>query len=142
MHDESGVWVVVPHLPENLSQEAASAAQQVLLMVYLHSTRSAGTSAGTIHRWLSLYTPWRTIAWMSCLHSREHHPALRDHEAELFRHGLVFTGGTKPLRARFTSTQTSTHFQQCGRGALPARNITQDPADRTFPIRALGFMES
>jgi len=82
MH-ESGVWVVVPHLPENLSEEAANAAQQVLLDG-LFTAPDPPVHLLVLHDGSGLYaslaaTGGCMIAWMSCLHSRAS-PALREHE--------------------------------------------------------------
>jgi len=78
------------------------------------------------------------IAWMSCLHSRERH---------LLRGRLNYSVRTWVFKSLYES-KVHQHpnvyaFPSSVDGASKARNITQDPADQaTFPIRALGSMES
>ena len=148
MH-ESGVWVVVPHLPENLSEEAASAAQQVLL--------DGLFTEHQIRRYICWYYTPMALAFTrhlqplavvyDCMDElsafKGASPALRAQEAELFRHAdLVFTGGQSLYESKvhqhpnvyaFPSSVDVAHFQK-------ARNITQDPADQAnIPHPRLGF---
>ena len=148
MH-ESGVWVVVPHLPENLSEEAASAAQQVLL--------DGLFTEHQIRRYICWYYTPMALAFTrhlqplavvyDCMDElsafKGASPALRDQEAELFRRAdLVFTGGQSLYESKvhqhpnvyaFPSSVDVAHFQK-------ARNITQDPADQAnIPHPRLGF---
>ena len=148
MH-ESGVWVVVPHLLENLSEEAASAAQQVLLdgLFTDHQIRRyicwyyTPMALAFTHHLQPLAVVYDCMDELSAFKGAS--PALRDHEAELFRRAdLVFTGGQSLYESKvhqhpnvyaFPSSVDVAHFQK-------ARNITQDPADQAnIPHPRLGF---
>jgi UDP-galactopyranose mutase len=147
-HD-SGVWVVVPHLQEGLTEEAIVAAQQVLL---------AGLFADyEIRKYICwYYTPMamaytRHLEPMAIVYDcmdelsafKGASPLLREHEAELFRRAdLVFTGGQSLYEAKrdqhenvyaFPSSVDVAHFAQ-------GRTINEDPADQAnIPHPRLGF---
>ncbi|HEY9674353.1 MAG TPA: glycosyltransferase family 1 protein, partial [Waterburya sp.] len=146
---ESGVWVVVPHLPEGLSEEAAIAAQQVLL--------NALFAEHEISKYICwYYTPMaraftRHLEPMAVVYDcmdelsafKGASPLLREREAELFsRADLVFTGGQSLYEAKrdqhenvyaFPSSVEVPHFAQ-------ARTLTEDPADQAnIPHPRLGF---
>lgn len=147
-HD-SEVWVVIPHLPEGLSEEAVSAAQQVLL--------DALFAEHEISKYICwYYTPMamaftRHLEPMAVVYDcmdelsafKGASPLLREREAELFsRADLVFTGGQSLYEAKrdqhqnvyaFPSSVDVGHFAQ-------ARTIKGDPADQAnIPHPRLGF---
>ena len=137
-HD-SGVWVVVPHLQERLSQEEANAAQQVLL--------DALFAEHEISKYICwYYTPMaraftRHLEPLAVVYDcmdelsafKGASPMLREREAELFsRADLVFTGGQSLYEAKrdqhenvyaFPSSVEVPHFAQ-------ARTLTEEPADQ------------
>src|SRR4028119_1824931 len=146
---ESGVWVVVPHLQEGLSEEAANAAQQVLL--------DALFAEHEISKYICwYYTPMaraftRHLEPLAIVYDcmdelsafKGASPLLREREAELFsRADLVFTGGQSLYEAKrdqhenvyaFPSSVEVAHFAQ-------ARIFKEDPADQAnIPHPRLGF---
>ena len=147
--DQSGVWVVVPHLPENLTEAAANATQQMLL--------DGLFTKHQIHRYICWYYTPIALAFTrhlqplavvyDCMDElsafKGASPTLRDYEAELFhRTDLVFTGGQSLYESKvhqhskvyaFPSSVDVAHFQA-------ARNIRQDPDDQAnIPHPRLGF---
>ncbi len=146
---ESGVWVVVPHLPEGLSEETVNATQQVLL-----DNLFAEHEICKYICWY--YTPMalgftRHLEPMAVVYDcmdelsafRGAPPVLREREAELFhRADLVFTGGQSLYEAKrdqhenvyaFPSSVEVAHFAQ-------ARTNKEDPADQAnIPHPRLGF---
>jgi UDP-galactopyranose mutase len=146
---ESGVWVVVPHLREGLSEDEANAAQQVLL--------DAVFAEHEISQYICwYYTPMaraftRHLEPLAVVYDcmdelsafKGASPLLREREAELFsRADLVFTGGQSLYEAKrdqhenvyaFPSSVEVPHFVQ-------ARTFTEDPADQAnIPHPRLGF---
>ncbi|HEY9635038.1 MAG TPA: UDP-galactopyranose mutase [Coleofasciculaceae cyanobacterium] len=146
---ESGVWVIVPHLPEGLSEQEQCAAQQSLLNELF--------AEHEIHKYIFwYYTPMslgftRHLEPMAVVYDcmdelsafRGAPPLLKECEAELFRRAdLVFTGGQSLYEAKrnqhenvyaFPSSVEVAHFAQ-------ARTIKQDPADQAnIPHPRLGF---
>src|SRR4028119_1913772 len=146
---ESGVWVVVPHLQEGLSEEAANAAQQVLL--------DALFAEHEISKYICwYYTPMaraftRHLEPLAIVYDcmdelsafKGASPLLREREAELFsRADLVFTGGQSLYEAKrdqhenvyaCPSSVEVAHFAQ-------ARIFKEDPADQAnIPHPRLGF---
>ncbi|HEY9823286.1 MAG TPA: UDP-galactopyranose mutase [Candidatus Sericytochromatia bacterium] len=145
----SGVWVVVPHLQEGLTEEAIVAAQQVLL---------AGLFAEQeIRKYICWYYTPMAMAYTrhleplaivyDCMDElsafKGASPMLKAHEAELFRRAdLVFTGGQSLYEAKrdqhenvyaFPSSVDVAHFAQ-------GRTIKEDPADQAnIPHPRLGF---
>ncbi|HEY9725320.1 MAG TPA: UDP-galactopyranose mutase [Chroococcales cyanobacterium] len=147
-HD-SGVWVVVPHLPEGSSEEAANAAQQVLI--------DALFAEHEISKYICwYYTPMaraftRHLEPLAVVYDcmdelsafKGASPVLREREAELFsRADLVFTGGQSLYEAKrdqhenvyaFPSSVEVPHFAQ-------ARTFTEEPDDQAnIPHPRLGF---
>jgi len=147
---EDGVYVVVPHLPEGLSNEVAVEAIQQAMIDRLFAEHQIRDYV------LWYYTPM-ALGWtrhlkplatvydcMDELSAFKNAPrALRDREAELFRRAdLVFTGGQSLYEAKrdqhrnvyaFPSSIDRAHFAQ-------ARNITADPADQAnIPHPRMGF---
>lgn len=147
--DQSGVWVIVPHLPSNLSEEAVNATQQVLLDDFFTKYQ--------IRRYICWYYTPLALAFTrhlqplavvyDCMDElsafKGASPALKDRETELFRcTDLVFTGGQSLYESKvhqhpnvyaFPSSVDVAHFQA-------ARNITQDPVDQAnIPHPRLGF---
>jgi UDP-galactopyranose mutase len=146
---ESGVWVVVPHLQEGLTEEEQCAAQQLLL-----DNLFAEYEICKYICWY--YTPMamaftRHLEPMAIVYDcmdelsafRGASPLLREREAELFsRADLVFTGGQSLYEAKrdqhenvyaFPSSVDVAHFAQ-------ARRIQEDPADQAnIPHPRLGF---
>lgn len=147
---EDGVYVVVPHLPEGLSNEVAVEAIQQAMIDRLFAEHQIRDYV------LWYYTPM-ALGWtrhlkplatvydcMDELSAFKNAPrALRDREAELFgRADLVFTGGQSLYEAKrdqhrnvyaFPSSIDRAHFAQ-------ARNIMEDPADQAgIPHPRMGF---
>lgn len=146
---ESGVWVVVPHLPEGLSEEVVNATQQVLL-----DRLFAEHEIGKYICWY--YTPMalgftRHLDPMAVVYDcmdelsafKGAPPVLREREAELFRRAdIVFTGGQSLYEAKrnqhenvyaFPSSVEVAHFAQ-------ARIQKEEPADQAnIPHPRLGF---
>lgn len=145
---QSGVWVVVPHLPKNLSEEAVNTAQQVLLDGLLaHESRQyicwyyTPMALAFTRHWQPLAVVYDCMDELSAFKGAS--PALKDYEAELFRRAdLVFAGGQSLYESKvhqhpnvyaFPSSVNVAHFQK-------ARNIIQDPADQVdIPHPRLGF---
>ncbi|MGI9105168.1 MAG: glycosyltransferase family 1 protein [Pyrinomonadaceae bacterium] len=147
---EDGVYVVVPHLPEGLTNEVSvEAIQQAMLdrllaeqnireyVLWYHTPMALG--------WSRHLKPIATVYdCMDELSAFKHAPrALREREAELFRRAdLVFTGGQSLYEAKrdqhenvyaFPSSIDRDHFAQ-------ARRITIDPADQAhIPHPRMGF---
>ncbi len=146
---ESGVWVVVPHLQEGLSEDAIADAQKVLL--------DGLFAEHNISQYICWYYTPMAIAFTQhlkplavvydCMDElaafKGASPILKEYEAELFRRAdLVFTGGqtlyeTKrnqhPNVYAFPSSVDVAHFAS-------ARNISSDPVDQAnIPHPRLGF---
>jgi UDP-galactopyranose mutase len=147
---EDGVYVVVPHLPEGLSNEVAVEAIQQAMIDRLFAEQQIRDYV------LWYYTPM-ALGWtrhlkplatvydcMDELSMFKNAPrSLRDREAELFRRAdLVFTGGQSLYEAKrdqhanvyaFPSSIDRAHFAQ-------ARNRIEDPADQAgIPHPRMGF---
>lgn len=146
--DDSGVVVVVPYLPEGLSEEGINADLQVLIDGLL--------TEQNISNYICWYYTPMAIAFTSHLQPQAivydcmdelsafkgASPKLKEYEAELFRRAdLVFTGGQSLYESKvnqhrnvyaFPSSVDVAHFAQ-------ARNI-QEPADQAnIPHPRLGF---
>ncbi|MBD2384251.1 UDP-galactopyranose mutase [Cylindrospermum sp. FACHB-282] len=146
--DDSGVVVVVPHLPQGLSEEGVNADLRVLIDGLL-----AEQNISDYICWY--YTPM-AIAFTTHLQPQAiiydcmdelsafkgASPKLKDYEAELFRRAdLVFTGGQSLYESKvnqhpnvyaFPSSVDVAHFAQ-------ARNL-EEPADQAnIPHPRLGF---
>ncbi|BAY31095.1 UDP-galactopyranose mutase [Nostoc carneum NIES-2107] len=146
--DGSGVVVVVPHLPQNLSQEAINADLQVLIDGLLAEQK--------INKYICWYYTPMAIAFTRHLQPQAvvydcmdelsafkgASPTLKNYEAELFRLAdLVFTGGQSLYESKvnqhpnvyaFPSSVDVPHFGQ-------ARHL-QEPADQAhIPHPRLGF---
>lgn len=147
-HD-SGVWVVVSYLPEELSGEAIPSAQRQLLNALFEDKK--------IEQYICwYYTPMamgftqhlqpQAIVY-DCMDELSAFagapPALKDYEAQLFQKAdLVFTGGQTLYEAKrnqhpnvyaFPSSVDVAHFAQ-------ARTIVEQPADQAaIPHPRLGF---
>ncbi|OUL19050.1 UDP-galactopyranose mutase [Nostoc sp. RF31YmG] len=146
--DGSGVVVVVPHLPEGLSQEAIDADLQLLIDGLFAEQK--------INKYICWYYTPMAIGFtrhlqpqavvydcmdeLSAFHGAS--PTLKNYEAELFnRADLVFTGGQSLYESKvnqhpnvyaFPSSVDVPHFAQ-------ARTI-QEPADQAhIPHPRLGF---
>lgn len=147
--DESGVWVVVPHLVGGFSEEAASDVQKVLIDELFASAQ--------INEYILWYYTPMAIAFTrhlqplvvvyDCMDELSEFkgapPALRQREAELFsRADLAFTGGQSLYESKvkqypnvyaFPSSIDKAHFAQ-------ARTLTVDPKDQVnIPHPRLGF---
>ncbi|HEX9918836.1 MAG TPA: glycosyltransferase family 1 protein [Pyrinomonadaceae bacterium] len=147
---EDGVYVVVPYLPEGLSNEVAVEAIQQAMIDRLFAEHQIRDYV------LWYYTPM-ALGWtrhlkphatvydcMDELSAFKNAPrALREREAELFRRAdLVFTGGQSLYEAKrdqhanvyaFPSSIDRAHFAQ-------ARSIMEDPADQAnIPHPRMGF---
>lgn len=146
---ESGVWVVVPHLPENLTESAINSIQQRLIDQLFAKVQ--------IHNYiLWYYTPMAMaftrhleplVTVYDCMDELSLFagapPSLKACEAELFKRAeLVFTGGQSLYEVKrnqhpnvyaFPSSIDTAHFAQ-------ARNFKQEPADQAdIPHPRLGF---
>ncbi len=146
---ESGVWVVVPHLKEGLSQSEVNAALQILLSelfaerqisqyIFWYYTPMAMAFTGHLKPLAIVYD---CMDELSAFNGAP--PAMRESEAELLkRANIVFTGGQSLYEAKrdrhpnvyaFPSSIEKAHFAQ-------ARNFTADPADQAdIPHPRLGF---
>jgi UDP-galactopyranose mutase len=141
--------VVVPHLPENLSEAEIDAAQKTFLNNLLaehHIQRYicwyyTPMAVGFTHHLKPLAIVYDCMDELSAFKNAP--PTLRDREAHLFqRADLVFTGGQSLYEAKrdqhpnvyaFPSSVDVAHFAQ-------ARNLTTDPADQAnIPHPRLGF---
>lgn len=146
---ESGVWVVVPHLLENLSESAIDNIQQRLIDELFAKVQ--------IHNYiLWYYTPMAMaftrhleplVTVYDCMDELSLFagapPSLKSCEAELFKRAeLVFTGGQSLYEVKrnqhpnvyaFPSSIDKAHFAQ-------ARNFKADPLDQAdIPHPRLGF---
>jgi len=146
---EGGVWVVVPHLSEGMTEAAAIAAQQAMLEDLFAQAQ--------IRKYiLWYYTPMAMaftrhlnpqVIVYDCMDElsafRGASPTLKALEAELFsRADLVFAGGQSIYEAKvkqhpnvypFPSSIDKEHFASC-------RNLTEEPADQAnIPHPRLGF---
>ena len=145
-----GVWVAVPHLPKDLTSEAALDAVQRGMIDRLFADYSIGDHI------LWYYTPL-AMAWTrhlkpaavvyDCMDElsafKNAPPHLKEREAELLtRADLVFTGGQSLYEAKrhlhpnvyaLPSSVDQMHFVQ-------ARSLTSDPPDQAgIPHPRLGF---
>ncbi|MDQ1557464.1 MAG: UDP-galactopyranose mutase [Pyrinomonadaceae bacterium] len=147
---EDGVYVVVPHLPEGLSNEVAVEAIQQAMIDRLfaeHQIRDyvlwyyTPMALGWTRHLKPLATVYDCMDELSAFRNAPR--SLREREAELFRRAdLVFTGGQSLYEAKrdqhrnvyaFPSSIDRAHFAQ-------ARNIMTDPADQAgIPHPRMGF---
>lgn len=146
---ESGVWVVVPHLPAEMSEEEINAAQQILIDGFLADCQ--------IQNYICWYYTPMAIAFTyhlnplavvyDCMDElsafKGASPLLKERETALFRRAdLVFTGGQTLYEAKrdrhpnvyaFPSSVDVAHFAQ-------ARQPIEEPADQAaIPHPRLGF---
>ncbi len=146
---ESGVWVVVPHLPEGMSKEAIVAAQQVLIdelfaehdlsqYILWYYTPLAMAFTRHLEPLVVVYDCMDELSLFAGAPL-----ALKECEAELFKRAdLVFTGGQSLYEVKrnqhpnvyaFPSSIDRGHFAQ-------ARNFIEEPADQAdIPHPRLGF---
>ncbi|MUL35736.1 UDP-galactopyranose mutase [Gloeocapsopsis dulcis] len=146
--DESGVWVVVPHLKKGLSQEEINARLEVLIETFFTDQQ--------ISKYICWYYTPMAIAFTrqlqplaivyDCMDElsafQDAPPALKSYEAELFSSAdLVFTGGQSLYESKakqhpnvfaFPSSVDVAHFAQ-------ARDIVEEPAQAHIPHPRLGF---
>lgn len=146
---QDGVWVVVPHLSEGLSESAINSIQQRMIDELFAEAQ--------IHNYLLWYYTPMAMAFtrhleplvtiydcMDELSLFARSPrSLKDCEAELFKRAdLVFTGGQSLYEVKrnqhsnvyaFPSSIDKAHFAQ-------ARNFIEDPVDQAdIPHPRLGF---
>ncbi len=146
---ECGVTVVVPHLPEGLSQEAIElslkemlddlfAKAQINEYIFWYYTPMALSFTNHFNPLLVVYDCMDELSAF-----KGAPPVLLDREVELFnRAELVFTGGQSLYEAKrdrhpniyaFPSSIEREHFAK-------ARNLTEEPADqKDIPHPRLGF---
>jgi UDP-galactopyranose mutase len=143
------LWVVVPHLPENLSEAETNIVQKTLLdnLLSEHNIQRyicwyyTPMAMGFTHHLKPLAIVYDCMDELSAFKNAP--PALREREAHLFqRADLVFTGGQSLYEAKrdqhpnvyaFPSSVDVAHFAQ-------ARSLTTDPADQAnIPHPRLGF---
>jgi len=146
---ERGVWVVVPQLPEGLSEDEAIVLQKRLVDALMATAQIQSPI-------LWYYTPMAVpfshhlkaaAIVYDCMDElaafKGAHPALQAREAHLFQLAdLVFTGGRSLYEAKqhqhpnvhaFPSSIDAAHFNQ-------ARDIIEEPADQAaIPQPRLGF---
>ncbi|OKH43919.1 UDP-galactopyranose mutase [Calothrix sp. HK-06] len=147
--DKNGVWVVVPHFPQNLSQDAVNQDLKVLIDQLFAEYK--------INKYICWYYTPMAIAFTrhlqpeaivyDCMDElaafKGASTTLKDYEAELFqRADLVFTGGQSLYESKvnqhsnvyaFPSSVDVPHFAQ-------ARTIKNEPADQAnIPHPRLGF---
>lgn len=146
---DSGVWVIVPHLSEGLSEETVKMAQQAMLDALFEQTQ--------VRNYILWYYTPMAMAFSShlkpiavvydCMDELSAFqgapPSLKAHESALFsRADLVFTGGHSLYEVKrhqhhnvhaFPSSIEKAHFAQ-------ARNLIEEPADQAdIPHPRLGF---
>ncbi len=146
---KNGVWIVVPHLREGLSQETINAQLQILIDELL--------AEFDIEKYISWYYTPMAIAYTrhlqpeavvyDCMDElsgfKGAPPELKNYEAELFRRAdLVFTGGQSLYESKvnqhphvyaFPSSVDVSHFAH-------SRNSLEEPADQAdIPHPRLGF---
>ncbi len=146
---ECGVWVVVPHLPEGVSEEEAIALQQHMLDALF---AEAQIQAPILWYYTPMALPFSqhldaSAVVYDCMDELSAfngaHPELQAREARLFqRANLVFTGGRSLYEAKqhqhpsvhaFPSSIEVEHFAQ-------ARGAIAEPADQAdIPHPRLGF---
>jgi UDP-galactopyranose mutase len=146
---ECGVWVVVPHLPQGLSEDRAIALQQLLLDALI---AEAQIQAPILWYYNPMAVPFThhleaSAVVYDCMDElsafQGAHPELQTREAHLFElANLVFTGGRSLYEAKqhqhssvhaFPSSIDAAHFAQ-------ARTIGEEPLDQvTIPHPRLGF---
>ncbi len=146
---ECGVWIVVPHLPEGLSQESAIALQRMLLDRLI---TEAQIQAPILWYYNPMAIPFTAHLEASavvydCMDElsafQGAHPELQTRESQLFTLAdLVFTGGRSLYEAKqhqhhsvyaFPSSIEAAHFAQ-------ARTAIAEPADQaSIPHPRLGF---
>lgn len=146
---DSGVWVVVPHLPEGLSLEAVENSLKEMLDNLLAQVRIqqyvlwyyTPMSLGFTRHLDPLLVIYDCMDELSAFKGAS--PILKEREAELFkRANLVFTGGQSLYEAKrnqhsqvyaFPSSIDRNHFAQ-------ARTFTEEQADqKNIPNPRLGF---
>ncbi|KJH70975.1 UDP-galactopyranose mutase [Aliterella atlantica] len=146
---ESGVWVIVPHLNEGLSEEAIASAQKLLIDGLFAQYQ--------IEQYICWYYTPMALSFTEHLQPlaivydcmdelsafKGASPTLKNNEAELFRRAdLVFTGGQSLYEAKrdchpnvyaFPSSVDVAHFAQ-------ARIAQEEPIDQaSIPHPRLGF---
>ncbi len=146
---DSGVWVVVPHLPGNLSEAQAISLHQLLLNTLF---TEAQIQAPILWYYTPMAVPFThqlkaSAIIYDCMDElsafKGAHPELQTREALLFELAdLVFTGGRSLYEVKqhqhhsvhaFPSSIDVTHFAQ-------ARTLTEEPSDQaTIPHPRLGF---
>lgn len=146
---QDGVWVVVPHLSEGLSESAINSIQQRMIdelfaeaQIYnyllWYYTPMAMAFTHHLEPLVSVYDCMDELS----LFARSPR-SLRDYEAELFKRAdLVFTGGQSLYEVKrnqhpnvyaFPSSIDKAHFAQ-------ARDFIEDPVDQAdIPHPRLGF---
>lgn len=148
---ECGVWVAVPHLPQNLSEEDAIALQKRLLNRLF---AEAQIQSPILWYYTPMVMPFThhlkaqaSAIVYDCMDElsafKGAHPQLQAREAHLFEVAdLVFTGGRSLYEAKqnqhsnihaFPSSIDAAHFAQ-------ARHLTKEPPDQAaIPHPRLGF---
>ncbi len=146
---ETGVWVIVPHLSEGISEETAQTAQQAMLDDLFQ--------AAEISQYILWYYTPMAVSFTNhlkplavvydCMDElsafQGAHPELKANENQLLkRASVVFTGGHSLYEAKqhqhpnihaFPSSIEKEHF-------VTARNLSEEPADqKDIPHPRLGF---
>ena len=146
---DSGVWVVVPHLSEGMSQDAIETALKEMLDDLFAQLKISEyilwyytpMALGFTHHLEPLLIVYDCMDELSAFKGAS--PTLRERENELFgRADLVFTGGQSLYEAKrdrhskvyaFPSSIEKAHFAK-------ARNQTEQPSDQiNIPHPRLGF---
>ncbi|MCC3603472.1 MAG: glycosyltransferase family 1 protein [Microcoleus sp. PH2017_29_MFU_D_A] len=146
---ETGVWIIVPHLSEGISEETAQTAQQAMLDDLFQ--------AAEISQYILWYYTPMAVSFTNhlkplavvydCMDElsafQGAHPELKANETQLLkRANVVFTGGHSLYEAKqqqhpnihaFPSSIEKEHF-------ATARNLSEEPTDqKDIPHPRLGF---
>jgi UDP-galactopyranose mutase len=146
---ESGVWVIVPHLSEGISEETMQTAQQAMLDDLFQATEISPyilwyytpMAVSFTNHLKPLAVVYDCMDELSAFHGA--HPALKTHESQLLKRAdVVFTGGQSLYEAKqhqhpnihaFPSSIEKEHF-------ATARNFLEEPANqKDIPHPRLGF---
>ena len=146
---ETGVWVIVPHLSEGISEETAQTAQQAMLDDFFQAAEISQyilwyytpMAVSFTNHLKPLAVVYDCMDELSAFHGA--HRDLKANETQLLkRASVVFTGGHSLYEAKqhqhpnihaFPSSIEKEHF-------ATARNLSEAPADqKDIPHPRLGF---
>ncbi|WP_293336332.1 glycosyltransferase family 1 protein [Microcoleus sp. CAWBG58] len=146
---ENGVWIIVPHLSEGISEETAQTAQQAMLDDLFQAAEISQyilwyytpMAVSFTNHLKPLAVVYDCMDELSAFHGA--HPDLKANEIQLLkRANVVFTGGHSLYEAKqhqhhnihaFPSSIEKEHF-------AIARNLSEEPTDqKDIPHPRLGF---